>query len=234
MCKESKKSNGVNQRDIHLAPTLNAHLAETQEFERRSLARALHDEIGQNVTAIGFNLDFIQSQFDTSDPNVNFIRARLESALMLVEQTTDRIRQIVTELRPPMLDEYGLIEALDWYADNLSQQSGIEIDIQSMYFAPRLPIWVENTLFRITQEALNNVIHHAQTDQASIIIEADATHIRLRITDNGIGFDRQQQTNLSENFGLQTMVERAKSVQGVCFIESQPNQGTQVIVEVPR
>ncbi|MCB0192897.1 MAG: sensor histidine kinase [Anaerolineae bacterium] len=233
MNQDSKKNDTeVNQRN--LPSTLNAHLAEKQEGERRSLAQTLHDEIGQNVTAIGFNLDFIQSQFDSSDPNINFVRKRLENALTLVEETTDQIRQLVSELRPPMMDEYGLIEAIDWYANNLSQQTGIKIDVQPIYFAPRLPSWVENTLFRITQEALINIIHHAKTDRASIIIEANATHVKLSIVDNGVGFEQQKQPRLTETFGLRTMIERAKSAQGVCSIESQLNQGTQVTVEVPR
>ena len=233
MNQDSKKNDTeVHQRN--LPSTLNAHLAEKQEGERRSLAQTLHDEIGQNVTAIGFNLDFIQSQFDSSDPNINFVRKRLENALTLVEETTDQIRQLVSELRPPMMDEYGLIEAIDWYANNLSQQTGIKIDVQPIYFAPRLPSWVENTLFRITQEALINIIHHAKTDRASIIIEANATHVKLSIVDNGVGFEQQKQPRLTETFGLRTMIERAKSAQGVCSIESQLNQGTQVTVEVPR
>lgn len=115
--------------------TLAAHLAEAQEIERRHLARALHDEVGQNVTAIAFTLDFIQSQLDEPDLPIDLVRTHLKETLDLAEQTTDRIRQIVADLRPPMLDDYGLIEALDWYADHLAQITGLEITVQQTYFA---------------------------------------------------------------------------------------------------
>lgn len=217
-----------------MVSTLAAHLAEAQEIERRQLARALHDEVGQNVTAIGFTLDFVQSQLNEPALPIDTVQAYLQETLNLIEQTTDRIRQIVTELRPPMLDEYGLIEALDWYAGHLAQETGLEITVQPAYFAPRLPSTVESMLFRIVQEALSNVINHAQASRASITVEAKASAIRLTITDDGLGFDVEQQTASPVSFGLLTMAERAKSVNGRCSIESQLNRGTRVMIEVPR
>ncbi|MCB0166169.1 MAG: sensor histidine kinase [Anaerolineae bacterium] len=214
--------------------TLVAHLAEAQEIERRQLARALHDEVGQNVTAIGFTLDFIHSQLGESNPPIEIVRTYLSETLNLVEQTTDRIRQIVTELRPPMLDEYGLIEALDWYAGHLAQETGLEITVQPAYFAPRLPAAVESVVFRIAQEALNNVIDHAQATRVLLTVEAEASAIRLTITDNGLGFDVEHQTSSPASFGLLTMAERAKSINGRCSIESHLNRGTRVMIEIPR
>lgn len=214
--------------------TLAAHLAEAQEIERRHLARALHDEVGQNVTAIAFTLDFIQSQLDEPDLPIDLVRTHLKETLDLAEQTTDRIRQIVADLRPPMLDDYGLIEALDWYADHLAQITGLEITVQQTYFAPRLPAAVESMLFRIAQEALTNIVNHAQAQSASITVEAKASTIRLTIADNGLGFEVDQPAASPARFGLLTMVERAKAINGRCTIESQRNQGTRIIVEVPR
>lgn len=214
--------------------TLAAHLAERQELERRQLARALHDEVGQNVTAIGFTLDFIQSQLDETDLQIDVMRAYLQETLNLIEQTTDRIRQIVTDLRPPMLDDYGLIEALDWYAGHLAQKTGLEIAMQHTYFAPRLPAAVESMIFRIAQEALTNIINHAQASQVSITVEAKSAIIRLTIADNGLGFDVKQKGASPASFGLLTMAERAKAINGRCIIDSQPHRGTRVMIEVPR
>lgn len=230
----NKENLSDNDMAAPMFSTLAAHLAEAQEMERRQLARALHDEVGQNVTAIGFTLDFIQSQLSEPGLQIDIVGTYLKETLNLVEQTTDRIRQIVTDLRPPMLDEYGLIEALDWYAEHLTQETGLKITVQPAYFAPRLPATVESMVFRIVQEALTNIINHAQANQTSIMIEAKTATLRLTITDDGRGFDIDQQTASPTHYGLLTMAERAKAVNGRCHIESRLDEGTRVIIEVPR
>ena len=221
---------------------LTARLAEVQELERQQLARELHDEIGQNLTALGFNLSFIETQLANPSPKLppllrqaqDKLQERLRDSLNLVEQTADRIRDVMSELRPPMLDDYGLVDALDWYGHRFAKRMELKVEVEGDSNLPRLEPAVENALFRITQEALNNVAKHAQATLVTISIFEIGNIIRLVILDDGLGFDpaRRNRTSIPPGLGLLTMRERAEAVGGSCWIESQPGQGTRVIVEV--
>lgn len=213
--------------------SLAAHLAEAQEVERRRLARRLHDEIGQNLTALGFNLEFIQSQLPQSLPAGEPLRERVKRALRLVEETTDQIREVIVDLRPPMLDEYGLVEALEWYAQHLTNHTDLTIMFEVDDPTLRLEPSVENALFRIVQEALMNAIEHAQATQATISLKTFSTTTHLIIADDGVGFGPKQILPVKSGLGLFMMKERAEAIQGRCSVESQHNQGTQVIIEIP-
>lgn len=213
---------------------LATRLAEAQESERQQLARELHDKIGQNLTALGFNLNFIGMQLVKPEPKLELLQARLRDSLSLVEQTTDRIRDVMAELRPPMLDDYGLVDALEWYGQRFEQRTEVVVTVQGGPKFPRLEPGTENALFRIAQEALNNVAKHAQASEVMISLFEDNQKVRLVILDNGIGFEpaRRSQEAGELRLGLLTMVERAEAVGGVCRIESQPGRGARVLVEV--
>jgi PAS domain S-box-containing protein len=218
---------------------LAARLAEIQEIERQKLARELHDEIGQNLTALGFNLNFIQIQISTlaTKPEMaGLIDAQLTDALALVEQTTDSIRKVMAELRPPVLDDYGLVDALEWYGRRFAKWTELTVTVWVEVIEPRLPAAVENALFRIAQEALTNVAKHAQASRAIVSIRTSDQSISLSVADDGIGFEPEQaaQARGRPNLGLLIMKERAEAVGGYYRIVSQPGQGTQVIVEVAR
>lgn len=216
---------------------LASRLATVQEAERHQLARELHDKVGQNLTALAFTLNFVQSQFaPESQSQGEKVYRQLDESLNLVEQTTDRIRDVITELRPPMLDEYGLVEALDWYASQFASREGITVTVQGKTIVPRLTNATESTLFRIVQEALSNAAQHGQASRISISIVADTRVVRLIIADNGVGFDPTQITSSQKRqaIGLLGMKERAGALAGSCRIESELGQGTRVVVEVPR
>jgi PAS domain S-box-containing protein len=209
---------------------LGARLAETQEAERQHLARELHDQIGQNLTALGINLNIVRAQMPMAD------HSRLDDTLALVEQTTDRIRNVMAELRPPVLDDYGLVAALHWYADRFASRTGITVVVRGQEPTPRLDPSLENALFRIAQEALNNVAKHAHAKQVTILMEVLDEAIRMNVADDGIGFDPASSTRADgrHGWGLLSMRERAEAVGGHCSVESAPHQGTRVIVEVGR
>jgi PAS domain S-box-containing protein len=215
---------------------LSIRLAEIQEIERQRVAQELHDNMGQNLTALGFNLNFLQTQLPDSIPNKALLEARLNNSLTLVEKTTDDIRHIIAELRPPMLDDYGLMETLDWYAARFTARTGITLKVEGEELAPRPEGPIESTLFRIVQEALTNISKHSQANQAIITVSEDDQMIQMVISDNGIGFEPAllEKRGGRPNLGLITMRERANAIGGHCRIESKPDQGTQVIVEVPR
>jgi two-component system sensor histidine kinase UhpB len=180
-------------------------------------------------------LNFMGMQLANPEPKLKLLQERLNDSLSLVEQTADRIRDVMSELRPPMLDDYGLVDALEWYGQRFGQRMQLEVTVQGYPFLSRLDPGTENTLFRITQEALNNVAKHAQATEVTISVFEDNHKIRLVILDNGIGFDPARRSEGSRQFtlGLLTMVERAEAVGGVCQIETQPGRGTRVLVEVP-
>jgi len=211
--------------------TLTARLAEAQDAERRQIARVLHDEIGQNLTALGLNLNLVQTQMDqdASQP----VLSRLDDSLALVEKTTERVRHVMADLRPPMLDDYGLIPTLRWYGEQFTSRTGVPVIVQGEEPIPRLATQIENALCRITQEALTNVVKHARASQVTITITTADQIARLVVADDGVGFDRAQLAppDESRGWGLLTMTERAEAIGAQCRIVSHPQQGTQVIVE---
>jgi two-component system sensor histidine kinase UhpB len=213
---------------------LAARLAEVAEVERQRLARELHDRVGQNLTALGINLNIIRSQLAGQGPGP--VRTRLTDSLLLVDQTAERIRDVMADLRPPVLDDYGLVAALRWYGELLAQRTGIAVHVVAEELVPRPPARVENALFRIAQEALTNVTKHAQAAHATVTVELDAGTLRLLIADDGIGFGPAQpsEPDGDQGWGLLHMTERAEAVHGRCRIESRPGHGSQVIVEVPQ
>ena len=222
------------QQNAERLRAMAARLAEVAEAERQRLARELHDQVGQNLTALGINLNIIRGQM--SEGAMDLMGARLEDSLSLLEQTAERIRDVMAELRPPVLDDYGLVAALHWYGEQFAQRTGIAIAVEGGELLPRPVERVESALFRIAQEALTNVAKHAQATRVRVSVAADRQTLRLLVADDGIGFDPARLTETSEGrgWGLGTMAERAEAVGGRCRVESSPGQSTQVIVEVPR
>jgi two-component system sensor histidine kinase UhpB len=167
---------------------------------------------------------------------LNQIDERLEDASDLVRETTQRIRNVMEDLQPPALDEFGLAAALRWYAAKFTARTNVLVEVTSPDPAPRRPSQVEIALFRIAQEALTNVAHHAQATQVIIQLDLDAEKTRMTICDNGFGFEPlllPAPTDAAPpHWGLRIMRERAESIGGICSIESSPSQGTQIIVEV--
>jgi signal transduction histidine kinase len=213
---------------------LAVQVAEAEEAERRRLARELHDQVGQNLTALGINLNIVRTQ--VSDESAGLVRSRLDDSLVLVEQTTERIRDVMADLRPPVLDDYGLVAVLHWYGEQCALRTGLAIEVLGQEPDLRLPTRVENALFRIAQEALTNVTKHAQAVKVTVALEIDDQTVRLVVADDGVGFNptRLAQPDGRQAWGLITMSERAEAVDGHCRIESRLGQGTRVVVEVPR
>jgi PAS domain S-box-containing protein len=213
---------------------LAARLAEVEEAERHHLARELHDQVCQSLTALGLTLTLLQVQMPRKASSA--LLTRLADAVALVEQTGLIIRDLMSELRPPMLDDYGLLSALHWYGEKFFGMTGITVEVQGQEAAPRLAAPVELALFRIMQEAMNNVAKHAQASEVVLTEEVDDHTLRLVIADNGVGFDQELvgQPEGRHLWGLMTMSERAGAVGGHCHISSHPGEGTRVVVEVGR
>jgi signal transduction histidine kinase/sensor domain CHASE-containing protein len=223
----------AEQQQEHLR-ALATRLAEAEEIERRRLAQELHDQVGQNLTALGINLNIVQSL--VPEGTVDVVRGRLDDSLSLLKQTTQRIRDVMADLQPPVLEDYGLMTALRWYCAQFTSRAGIPVDVQGDDLTPRLSHPVESVLFRIAQEALTNVAKYAQATRATVTVTEDEGVVRLVVVDDGLGFDpvRTAGPDERQSWGLLTMAERTEAVGGRLWIDSDPEQGTQVVVEVAR
>jgi signal transduction histidine kinase len=213
---------------------LGMRLVEAEETERRRLARELHDQVGQSLTAMGINLDIIRTLLpaDTSGE----IISRLDDMRMLVTRTTKRVRQVMVDLRPEALDDYGILAALHWSAERFAKRTGIAVAVEGEEADSRLPLQVENVLYRVAQEALTNIAKHAQATQVTVSLKMDSQTVRLVVADNGIGFTPKARImpDQGQRWGLALMAERIEGVGGRFRLEASPGQGARIIVEVPR
>lgn len=208
-------------------------IIETQESERRRISRELHDEIGQALTAIKFNLDMIEKDLPQDFP---VIRGRLGEAKSLSNQTLTSMRQLSMDLRPTMLDDLGLIPTLRWYVQSFSTRLNICSDFQAIGFEEKLPPQIETVFYRIIQEALNNIAKHSGANHIEVSFERKDSIISASIMDNGQGFDLEKvlhPESPERGFGIIGMQERVSLLGGKIDIQSKPGFGTNIYIEVP-
>ncbi len=213
---------------------LSRQLVSAQEAERREIARELHDQIGQNLTTLSATLSIASSQLPPDA--AGRLARRFADAQHLLEETVGRVRHLMSELRPPVLDDYGLASALRWYGDLFAARTGVSVLVAGTDSFPRLPAATEIALFRIIQEALANVAQHSQAAQAAITLEAAASEACVTIVDHGKGFDPtlHHGVGVRPEWGIIHMRERAEAVNGTLRIETAPGHGTRIVVTVPR
>jgi PAS domain S-box-containing protein len=207
-------------------------LVQTQEAERRRVADELHDLIGQNLTALGIDLQALKQQLQSRGDVI--AGPRLDAMAGLVETTIDAIRGVMTDLRPAALEEFGLVPALRWYASVFSERTGIKVATQVAGPAARLSSDAELALFRIVQETLTNVAKHSGAASVKVAIRyGDGVH--LSVEDDGRGFAEAAGARSAKRggFGLTTMRERAQAHGGRLRVEF-PGRGTRVVVEIPK
>lgn len=207
-------------------------LVEAQESERRRLADDLHDLIGQNLTALGIDLTTLKQRLP---PDAAAACAeRIDAMRALVEKTIDAIRGVMTDLRPPALEEFGLAPALRWYVAEFSERTGMKASLSIPEVDRRLPRDAELALFRIAQEALTNAAKHSEGSTVHVGITQKAGRLRLSIEDDGRGFPDPVGARRARRggWGLPAMRERAEAHGGRLTIEF-PGRGTRLIVEIP-
>jgi len=220
----------LNRRKEELR-TLTRRLAEVEETERRRLAVQLHDEVGQNLSALAINLDTLDQQLS---PMNTAARKRMDDSVALIDRLTGQIRTVMADLRPPVMDDYGLLASLQWLADTYSARTGIQVQLRGREAQPRLSAAKEIALFRVAQEALINTAKHAQATSVVIDLFPVRAAIRLVIRDNGRGFDHHAAAvKTSLPLGLLSMRERMEAFNGHFSINSRPGVGTTLTVEVP-
>jgi signal transduction histidine kinase len=212
---------------------MSRRLVDLQESERRQFARELHDRVGQNLTALSISLDILKTQLSHNGNEA--LRLRLDDAGALLEATAGSIENVMSELRPPMLDDYGLLPALQWYASEFSRRTGIQVTVAGDEGMERPTQTSEIALFRIMQEALNNVAKHAHASRVQIALDHTGAEFVMSVSDDGVGFDAGPvpASKRRKGLGMVTMRERTQAVGGRFEIGAAADRGTQVVVRIP-
>jgi len=227
---EQRHSEGALRQAAQDLHGLTRRLVQAEEAERRRLARELHDRVGQSLSALNINLDIISRDSQALPPA---LRQRLEDSLGLVDGTLQSIESVMADLRPPLLDEYGLGAALGWHSEEFARRTGVPVTVTD-----RTPDATKGArpeaavaLFRIAQEALNNVLKHAQARNVRIDVSATDEELILDVHDDGRGFDPRAARR--GRWGMTTMRERAEAAGGQLHVDATPGQGTRIHARVP-
>jgi signal transduction histidine kinase len=202
-----------------------------QEDERRRISRDLHDEIGQGLTSLLVGLRTLEES-----ATFEAAKERARELRLIGGQVHDEIRRLARGLRPSVLDDLGLAEAVARYAEDYEQTHGIAVSVRLPdRDAGRMPEAVETALYRMTQEALTNVARHAAATRVDLVVARDRSCVRLKVADDGRGFDPGVLRGMPGrgSFGLSGMAERAALLNGVLAVESRAGGGTTLTVEIP-
>lgn len=203
---------------------LSAKLMRAQENERRTLARELHDEVGQSLSAI-----LMEAENAECSETVAEMRDHLAALKSTAQKTVNEVRDLALLLRPSMLDDFGLVPALNWHAREMSKRTGLNVMVSAGEEADDLPDEHKMCIYRAVQEAVNNCARHAQARTVEVSVARDATSVRFQVRDDGIGFDAR----FVRGLGLLGMEERVRRLGGDLRLESQPGRGTLIAVELP-
>jgi signal transduction histidine kinase len=205
---------------------LSARLVDAQETERRAISRELHDEVGQALGALLVDIGRLSTRLSGGHPEV---MAQLDNLKSVAERTFQSVRNIALLLRPSMLDDLGLVAALEWQGREVSRRSETEVSVESESVPEDLPDEYKICIYRLVQEALNNAVRHSGARTAKVVVERQAKSIVVRVTDDGRGFDPVR----SRGMGILGMEERMKRLGGTLRVESQPGKGATVTAELP-
>jgi len=210
---------------------LSKRLVEIQEAERAEIARELHDEIGQLLTGLKLMMTLPGTLADAGNGN-GTRAAGTPEMIKIVSELIGRVRDLSMDLRPPMLDEIGVVAALQWHFERYTRRTGIKVSFDHPASNPRFPASLEIAAFRIIQEALTNTARHAGVDHVLVELRADPEYLRLRIEDLGHGFNPDLEP-AGRSAGLTGMKERALLIGGQVTIESARDAGTRIFVVLP-
>jgi PAS domain S-box-containing protein len=206
--------------------TFPQRLIETQEAERQRIARELHDEIGQVLTSAGIMLTLGQQRYPEA------LQAEIAEARSLLDDLVGRVRNLALDLRPSILDHFGLTAALSWFFERYTAQTGVRVAFNDLLPEDaRFDAEIETTAYRIIQEALTNIARHAGVREATVSVSTDAESLVVEVEDRGTGFDRDRVSG--QSFGLVGMRERTNILGGRLIVETSPGAGTRVIAELP-
>jgi signal transduction histidine kinase len=201
-----------------------------QEDERRRISREMHDQFGEQLTALGLGIRRLKEACDGQPP----LRTQVEDLERVAGQIDRDVDHLVWELRPTALDDLGLGAALGNYVHDWSRRAKVPVEYHTAGLADgRLASEIETTLYRIAQEALNNIAKHAAATNVAVILERRADHVSLVVEDDGVGFDEGDSGLRGQGLGLSGMQERATMIGASVQVESGAGAGTTVLVRIP-
>ena len=211
---------------------LAARLQAIREEERTRIAREIHDELGQALTALKLDLAWLGQQSPKSTSTSGEFRAVDQSITKRIDETMQIVRRIASELRPSVLDQLGLEAAIEYLVQDASRRTGMTVTLDAAQEFPRLPDDIASHAFRIIQEALTNVTRHSKATRVDVSVRRAGGAIILGVADNGVGFVPGSLSGL-HSLGLVGMRERALACGGVLLVQGKPGEGTSIVVTIP-
>jgi signal transduction histidine kinase len=206
---------------------LSARLVEAQENERRAISRELHDEVGQSLSALLVELGNLSAALAGGSPGE--LRGHVDVIKKLAENSVNVVRNMALLLRPSMLDDLGLVPALQWQAREVSKRTGMRVDIAAKNVSDHLPEEHKTCIYRVVQEALHNCSKHAGAHMVRVTVHEEDARLLLAIQDDGRGFESQMERGM----GLLGMEERVTHLRGSFQVDSKSGQGTLLSIELP-
>jgi PAS domain S-box-containing protein len=226
---ELKKAEENLQKSYEEIRQLATHLQNIREEERTNMAREIHDELGQQLTGLNMYISWLSKKIQPQD---NEIREKFSSTLKLIEDTIISVRKISTKLRPSMLDDLGLIAAMEWQSAEFEKRSGIKTEFINLTDNLEVPSSMTTGIFRIFQESLTNVARHAEAKEIIATFELIKNSLVLSITDDGKGFILDE-IGSKKTLGLFGMKERTMIMGGKYELKTKPGEGTVVLITIP-
>jgi signal transduction histidine kinase len=205
--------------------TLANKLVQTQEEERRHIARELHDETGSYLTILKLLIHRSGASLGDKAP------PEIAEAEGMLKELMGQVRNLSLSLRPGMLDDLGLLPALQWYLEDFSKKTGIQVESNFNGLQRDLSQEMRTAAYRIIQEALTNVLRYAKTEKVTVVAQANEDRIFLQIRDEGVGFNPSSIP--SNSSGIRGIKERTRALGGKCSVDSAPGEGTCITVEIP-
>ncbi len=227
--RERKKAEKEILKTTKQLQQLTTHLQSIREEERKRIGREIHDELGQQLTAMHMDVVWI----DKKIPGESMaIKNKLKSILSLLDGSNESVRKILNELRPSILDEHSLPEVLEWQGIQFTESTGISLEFRNGKPLPKLREDIINCIFRVYQETLTNITKYADADNVVTSLNIDKDNLIFTVEDNGKGFNTAKVRD-KKSFGLLGIKERVRSVNGNFELISSPGKGTKIIISIP-
>jgi len=226
---EKTKAEALLKKSYEDIRQLASHLQEVREEERASMAREIHDELGQQLTGLKMDISWLAKKKDIDAQQRD---KKMKEILTFIDGTVNTVRKLSAELRPSILDDLGLVEALEWWSTEFEKRAGITCRFQRPPYPLQVPSHLAIGLFRIYQESLTNVARHSNATEVRAQLDVTGQQLLLKITDNGKGFDTST-IGQKKTLGLLGMKERTLMMGGTYEINSKPGSGTTVTIAAP-
>jgi two-component system sensor histidine kinase UhpB len=208
------------------------HLQSIREEDSKRIAREIHDELGQSLTALKMDLSWLASRFPEYIPDRKQLLEKIKAMATLIDKTIQTVQKISAELRPGLLDDLGLIPAIEWQAQEFQKRTGIECQLELGCETIDLDSDRSTAIFRVFQESLTNVARHSSASRVNISLKKNSEKLELRVTDNGIGIT-EKVIHAIDSLGLMGMRERLHPFGGELKIQGLPDKGTTLTMILP-